>query len=168
MMVNSSDEKITVQNVADYFIYKSKFDDKNRSTVSPLKLQKLIYYAQAWYSTFNQGKKLFNDEIEAWVHGPVVPTIYHEFKQFGYNDISKNITNIPNSIQRSNEIQTVLDVVWNMYGQMDAKALEKLTHSEEPWQKARGKLSPYQLSNAKISVDSMANYYNKYLEKRSE
>lgn len=157
------DTVINVQDVADYFIFKSNFDDKHRSTISPLKLQKLIYYAQAWYSTFNEGKKLFNDDIEAWVHGPVVPAIYHEYKQFGYNDILKNVNRTPSSIETCTNIKGILDAVWEMYSEYDAKALEKLTHSEMPWKKARGNISPYEPSNAKISVESMAEYYKNYL-----
>lgn len=54
------------------------------SLITPLKLQKLLYYAQAWSLVF-RGKALFYEDIEAWVHGPVIPLVYQRYKHHGYN-----------------------------------------------------------------------------------
>lgn len=154
---------VDVRKVADYFIYKSKFDDNHYSTISPLKLQKLIYYAQAWHATRHNGQKMFKEDIEAWVHGPVVPLIYNDYRHYGYNNITKNIQEIPECIENNPDVKTTLDVVWSLYNKFDAKTLEKMTHSEEPWKSARGSIPSYQSSNNIISIDSMMEYYQQYL-----
>jgi len=153
---------VDVNDVADYFIYKSQFDARRRSSISPLKLQKLLYYSQAWFYTLME-RKLFSDKIEAWVHGPVVPSIYDKYKRYGYNDISKNVDNIPQSIKRNEDVKDILDAVWYTYNQFDAKTLEKISHMESPWRKARGDLKAYQPSNREITVEDMRNYYKTYI-----
>ena len=70
--------------VANYLLSYAK---KRNSSVDNLKLQKLLYYAQAWHLVF-RGKPLFRERIEAWVHGPVVPLIYREYRKYGYLQIT--------------------------------------------------------------------------------
>lgn len=161
-----SEKLIDVTDVADYFIYKSNFDNKFRRTISPLKLQKLIYYAQAWHVTLNSGKKMFDEDIEAWVHGPVVRSIYGKYRCYGYNFISEEIKQPPKSLNQKehNGKRNTLDLVWNLYNDLDAKTLEKMTHSEEPWQKTREDIPSHQASNRVISTQSMQDYYKKYLK----
>lgn len=67
--------------IAKYFI--------NELHPEPLKLQKLLYFAQGFSYAFYD-KELFNDDFEAWVHGPVIPSIYHEYKSYEYNPIDLN------------------------------------------------------------------------------
>jgi len=69
--MNSKPPKIDADLIADYFIYKGKEENK---PITNKKLQKLLYYSQAWYLVFNK-KPLFKDKIEAWVHGPAIRTI---------------------------------------------------------------------------------------------
>ena len=59
----------------------------NGDLITNLKLQKLLYYAQAWYMVNFDGKKLFDDDIEAWQFGPVIKSIYNLFKDFGRKPI---------------------------------------------------------------------------------
>ncbi len=58
--------------------------------MTPKKLQKLCYYAVAWgYALLN--RRIFNDdEFQAWIHGPVSPTLYHKYKKYGWNLIAKS------------------------------------------------------------------------------
>jgi uncharacterized phage-associated protein len=144
-----------VLQVADYFIYKN--NKESRSGFTNKKLQKLLYYSQAWTLVIN-GKKLFNDKIKAWIHGPSIPVVYLEFKSFGSSDIKKEVSesNFPDISQ---EEKKVLDSVWDVYGKYDANYLEILSHSEDPWQKARTGLMPYESSSAEITTDEMRNYY---------
>src|SRR3989338_5532528 len=118
--------------VADYFIKKNKQDPRG---LSNKKLQKLLYYAQAWSLVINK-ERLFNDPIEAWVHGPAIPAVYSTFREFGFNDIKVPVSESDLATLSEKE-KGVLDEVWTVYGKYDAGYLELLTHSELPWQEAR-------------------------------
>src|SRR5687768_63150 len=93
--------------------------------VSHLKLQKLLFYSQAW-SLAVLGKSLFKEDFQAWTHGPVLPSIYHENKGNFYlteTDIQEQ--------EVASDIQEVLDDVLEIYGERSGKYLEELTHCEE-------------------------------------
>jgi uncharacterized phage-associated protein len=122
--------------------------------VSNLKLQKLLYYAQAWHlAIFKQ--PLFNDEIEAWVHGPVVPIVFQTYRNNRWAPIPNGANDaIPEGIRG------YLEEVWKVYGHLEGNDLERLTHSEEPWLKARGGIPPDMSSHAVIMKDWMREYYS--------
>jgi uncharacterized phage-associated protein len=148
------------QTIADYFLWKAQGEKKS---VTNKKLQKLLYYAQAW-SLVMRDKKLFNEGIEAWVHGPAVRDIYFEYKDFGFNPIKKKI-NEKSITSISAEVKEFLDEVWSVYGKYDAAYLELLTHSEKPWQDAREGLEPFMGSSNEITPASMKAFYSAKLEK---
>ena len=105
-------------------------------SITPLKLQKLLYYCQGWYMAFNNGEPLFDENIEAWEHGPVVPYIYFKYKTHRYLTIPKE--NFENKNRKGKTILNqrqlaILNTVWETYGQFDGKYLEELTHQEDPW-----------------------------------
>ena len=158
-MTTKIKNKTTALNVAFYFIKRGLEEKK---PITNKKMQKLVYYAKAWSVTLND-EKLFNDKIEAWVHGPAVPSLYETFKKFG----SDYITELPKKISFdfSEEQQEVLDSVWKVYGKYDANYLEILTHSELPWQEAREGLQGSESSNNEISLDTVKKYYSAKLEK---
>lgn len=158
---------MTVQNkttgveiFADYFIHKNINEPKG---LSNKKLQKLLYYAQAWSMVVRE-KPLFKEEIEAWIHGPAIPCIYEEYKQFGFLDICKKVETATLSSLQSDE-KMILDAVWEIYGKYDGDYLETLTHSELPWQEARKNILPFQPSNSVISLETMKSYYGEKLQK---
>lgn len=146
--------KLKAGNVADYFLWKSQVEKK---PVTNKKLQKLLYYAQAW-SLVMLDKKLFDEKIEAWVHGPAVREVYTEYKDFGFNPIVKKIDDKAIAIM-SAEVRALLDDVWSVYGKHDAAYLELLTHSETPWQEARGGVEPHIGSANEITLGSMKAFY---------
>lgn len=147
--------------IAKYFIFKSQNDKKLGMTNK--KLQKLLYYAQAWSLVFNK-QKLFNENIEAWVHGPTVPSIYHTFKTFGFSEINDKTLTQDTFAELSEKEKIVLDTVWEVYGKKyEANYLETLTHSEDPWQIARQDLPPYESSTNVISTEEMQKYYERKL-----
>ncbi|OTJ82543.1 Panacea domain-containing protein [Pseudomonas aeruginosa] len=97
--------------------------------VSNLKLQKLVYYAQGFHLAVYD-EALFTDYIEAWTHGPVVPNVYHHYKQFGSGSIPAPIDfNLeafsPEQVELLNEVQ-------HIYGQYAAWPLRAMTHEESP------------------------------------
>ncbi len=143
-----------VKDIAKYFIYRSQ---EVKRPITNLKLQKLVYYAQAWYLVFFD-KELYNNTIEAWIHGPVVPSLYQEYKKFGFKEIKLPISNL-SEINLPEDIKVHLNDVWDAYGIYDSKYLEMLTHCEEPWQEARLGLDADEPGNQEISTDTMKKYY---------
>ncbi|QHE63101.1 DUF4065 domain-containing protein [Rossellomorea vietnamensis] len=118
----------TVENVAKYFISLSQ--ESTRYAITPLKLQKLVYYAQGYHLS-KYGERLFNEQLEAWLHGPVVPCLYRTYRKYGYLTIPwKSFDNWDELTIE--EIDTI-DTVWKEYGHLDGKLLEELTHQEDPW-----------------------------------
>lgn len=78
---------LTCYNMAEFFIHLA---NNTGSYISNLKLQKLVYYAQAWYLGI-YGTSLFEEDFEAWVHGPVIPALYREYKEFACKPILKEV-----------------------------------------------------------------------------
>ncbi|MFP3390577.1 Panacea domain-containing protein [Brevibacillus sp. SIMBA_040] len=155
---------ISVFDVANYFLYKSAPGTLN--AVTHLKLQKLAYYAQAWHYTILR-KPLFNEEIEAWVHGPVCPVLYNEFRDYGYEVIpvprKRVMADLHSIMKHHPEVEALLEFVWDLYGKHTGKELEDLTHREDPWKRARKNISESEPSNNIITLDSMRKYYKKFL-----
>lgn len=137
--------------VADFFI---RFAHEHGDQISNLKLQKLLYYAQAWFLAIN-GRPLFDDRLEAWVHGPVVPPVYGEFKKWSWQAIGIN----PELPPLAEPVKAHLEEVAAVYGSMSAFDLERLTHSEAPWIDARGAVPEDEASTAVISLESMERFY---------
>lgn len=139
----------------------SKSKKSAESMITPLKLQKLLYYAQAWSLVFRE-KVLFSEDIEAWVHGPVIPDVYHRYKQYGYSSLSQESF----LGELESDEANILNVVWMSYGKKSAKSLEELTHSEYPWIKARAGLHRNQISNKKVSIHDMKRYYTQFVKSK--
>lgn len=121
--------------VANWFV--AKFAESG-DLVTHLKVQKLLYYAEAWTQTLI-GKELFPEQIQAWAHGPVVPEVFHAFKQYGWKPLP-----VPEDEKvpvLSAEAEEVLVQVFDTYADLPAKTLEDMTHKDAPWIKARGELS---------------------------
>lgn len=118
----------TVSDVAYAFL---QIDEQNDECdgLSNLKLQKLVYYAQGFYLAIKD-TPLFEEEIEAWAHGPVVPELYHEYKEYGKNSIDIEKGEIKNI---SSDEYDLIDEVYGVFGQYSAWKLRNLTHEETPW-----------------------------------
>lgn len=145
--------------VADYFIDKN---NKESVGLTNKKLQKLLYYAQAWSLVVNN-KKLFEDDIEAWIHGPAISSVYSVFKKFGFENIVASI-DAKEFSSLSSEERKILDTVWEVYGKKDANYLELLTHSEDPWIKTRNSIPEYESSRKVISPALMKEYYGRQIQ----
>lgn len=146
--------------VADYFIGLAK---DTGSFISNLKLQKLVYYAQAWHLALHEDL-LFEDDFQAWVHGPVIPVLYQKYRPFGWQPILVDIK--PGlSSQLPENIANFLGEVAEEYFACDAYELEQMTHVEDPWLLARNGLSPDTPSTAVIEKAWMREYYGAHAEK---
>ncbi len=150
--------------IVDYFIALS---NETGNLLSNLKLQKLLYYAQAWHLAYFE-TRLFEGTFQAWVHGPVLPEVYSELRHFGWRPIAKDslnqeyIEHFCNEIVSPEQCELLQDVVDEYFG-LTAFELEKLTHSEKPWQLARTGLAKDEPSDNIISDRSMIEYYKEFL-----
>ncbi|MDR3226362.1 MAG: DUF4065 domain-containing protein [Prevotellaceae bacterium] len=140
-------------------------------TINPLKLQKLLYFVQAWHIVAFNKKTLFQELPEAWVNGPVYRSIYDVFKTDFYrnerlyiNYTEEELHNeLDESVSKSGlttEQQEVLFDVLKIYGAMSDEKLVFATHKAEPWNNARKGCKPFERCNKLISVDDMYNYYS--------
>ena len=71
------------------------------------------------------------DKIEAWQYGPVVPSIYYEFKSKGNKPIVGDF-----NVHIEQEDKDILDEVWEIFGQYSASHLVDMTHAHDPWKSA--------------------------------
>lgn len=148
--LNTSDTA-TIFDVANYFINKS--DEENLMT--PLKLQKICYYAQAW-SLVWEGKELFHEDFQAWPHGPANYDLFKIYQ--GQRYIDNTLVECNYKIFNEEQIET-LEIVWEAYGKYSGDYLEQLTHQEDPWIKTRDNLSPGDKCNRIIKKDIIKEYY---------
>lgn len=138
---------IAVTDVAKWFRTKGELSHK--------KLQKLCYYAQAWYCALYDGSPLFGEKVEAWVHGPVIPELYRQYAGFGWTNIPK----CEEKVEFSEKEIAILEAVYNTYWRFSGDQLELLTHREDPWKNARGELQPWEPSTVEIKTADMREYY---------
>ncbi|MBB3410835.1 putative phage-associated protein [Rhizobium sp. BK316] len=123
--------------------------------MSAMKLQKLVYYCQAWSLVWDD-RQLFDDRIEAWANGPVCPNLYEIHRG--------NFLVKPGDFRGDKRKLDVVarDTIKNVlkfYAEKDAHWLSDLTHSERPWREARRGVAPGDRSNAEITHAAMAEYY---------
>lgn len=150
--------------VAKYIIAKS---DNVGDLITNKKLQKLLYYVKAWGLVyFADG--VIDEAFEAWVHGPVCPAVYHEYKAFGYHPLTIDYNGISSSeyikaFKASNDPDKMelIDAVFTKYSPLMSLQLEMLTHSERPWIEAREGLSPLENGSRVISEETMKKFYSK-------
>lgn len=147
-----------VRDVAKWFLSQDSMTHK--------KLQKLCYYAQAWHCALYGGTPLFEDEIQAWVHGPVVTSLYPVYADYGWSSIPQ-VEFDDNHMDDA--ALDVLEAVYNTYGGFTGDQLESLTHSEAPWIDARNGVSAWTPCSTPISCAAMREYYGrKYQEAQGE
>ena len=145
-----------IEVIAEYIIAIGK-------EISPLALQKILYYAQGFYKAFF-GKFLFEDDCQAWVHGPVYVNIYEKYRDFKSANISIDIDyDIEDII--ADEKREILDVIIKYFGYYNGKALEKMSHYETPWINARKCLLPTENSNNIINKEDIKEYFEKVKNK---
>lgn len=138
-------------NVLDICRYVINYSNQKGYGISNLKLQKILYFIQAYFLSYTDSHDpCFSETIEAWDFGPVVPEAYHEYKQYGSGDIpmitsylefdSDNIwdvTRIPyddNIISPADKI--IINSVIDKFADYSATDLVSLTHNQAPWKNA--------------------------------
>ena len=138
------------QRIADFFTKKAMDNSSEGENMTPLKVQKLLYYAYSWRYSL-QKERIFTDKIGAWEYGPVVADVYHELKKYGNYPIDELKTD-PELL--SSELKDYLNTIWHSYGEYSATKLSNMTHDEEPWKNAR------KSDNKIITDESLAKFYS--------
>jgi len=138
----------TAKDVAAYIL-------QTKGPVTAMKLQKLVYYCQAWHLVW-EDEPLFPEKIEAWVNGPVVRELWDAHR--GCFRIESIPGGDPENLTDAE--RTTIDAVLEFYGDKSSQWLSDLTHMEEPWRRARGELAPDDRTAREIPLASMADYYS--------
>lgn len=144
----------SVHDVAKYILQRLAPDPAG-PRVTAWKLQKLVYYAQAWSLVWDE-KPLFPEPIQAWADGPVCPDLYRQHKG-RMNLFEADIEGDPSNLT-DDEVDTI-DAVLAHYGQRTGRYLSDLTHMERPWREARGDTPSGARSQTVIDHQVMVDYY---------
>lgn len=151
-----ADEKTSV--VTRYLLAKS-------GDITPLALQKLLYYAQSFYYAFFHAE-LFLMPCYAWQHGPVYPEIYFQFREYGSDPIQKSTESFLKSTSGLTEKEIrFLDCIIEIFGQYSGSFLRNLTHKESPWIEARGDLGENDRGTVEISRKKIHDYFSEIILK---
>lgn len=138
--------------LADYLILESR---ERGELLTPLKLQKLMFYADAWcMALFDE--ELTNEKFQAWVHGPVAPSQFQRFRQFQWRPITSDISAPDYSENHKIFLNEIIDV----FGSESATALEIMTHQEPPWREARGDIPDDEPCTNEISKTTTKEFYS--------
>jgi uncharacterized phage-associated protein len=145
--------------VAKEFVRLSLAGDE-KDPLTNLRLQKLLYYAQAW-SLIIRESQLFSDEIQAWRYGPVVPAVYHELP-----DGQGTNTILPAAFAAVPDLQAedaeFVRSVWEAYNQYSALKLSGMTYEELPWRKAWGDRPNDGIGTVPISIEDLEEFFGKH------
>ena len=156
-------------NALDVSRYIINYCNEKDYDLSNLKLQKLLYFIQAYYLSKTDAKEpCFKDKIEAWDFGPVVPVVYHEFKKFGSTNIPKVTTYIvidDNDFWQSKVVEysdkvlkecdkELIGKLVDHFAKFSTTRLVQITHNQSPW------INAYQQSDNEITVDAIRSYFN--------
>ncbi len=149
MGVTITQQKAKIDVVVDYFLSKCR-------DITPLSLQKALYYAQGFFYVFH-GAYLFSEDCEAWVHGPAYPKIYRRYRNYYFDPIDSVAE--PDTSALSGEEQLLLDSIVKHVCCYSGKTLEAFTHTETPWVMARAGLPGDVSSNRLITKKAIGEFF---------
>ena len=145
--------KSTALSIANALI---QLSHKKGNPVSNMKLQKLVYFSYGWFLAIRK-ERLFEDEIQAWKYGPVIPELYHSFKLYYSNPIPEAHYLKSDSVEVSGDATALLESVWQAYGDKTAIELVDMTHKVgTPWEKTFER----SVSNSIIKDELISAYFD--------
>jgi len=133
----------TADAVADYLV---ALAHERGESVNNLKLQKLLYYAQAWHLALHD-EPLFPEKLQAWIYGPAIPSVYWRFDGFGWHQIPAPAA----EPVLDPSTRGFLDELAADYMPLEEWRLEEMTRRESPWLKARAGLLPHEPCEREIA-----------------
>ena len=152
--------------LANFFINKSQ---KDGVPITNLKLQKLMFIGYGWVTALTSPKLIGEEKFQAWQNGPVLPSIYHQMKRFGGNDlkeyaveyyIEEDLVYIPKI--KENEILGILDKIWGIYMKFTSKDLiDLISQDDAPWMNT---IKNHTHNSKEISNESIEKYYFNYIK----
>lgn len=141
-------EMANVFDVAKYIL-------AEQDSITTMKLQKLVYYCQAWALVWDE-KPLFPEQIQAWASGPVVPELYNIHRgKFEIDSLS-----VGNKSKLKRYERETIDSVLSYYGSKEAQWLSDLSHLEKPWKQTRKGRKPGENCTKEITHAAIAEYYS--------
>jgi len=140
---------LNVKNVAHYVLTQV-------GTITTVKLQKLVYYSQAWSLAWD-GVPLFNEDFQAWANGPVCFELFNAHR--GLFLISSDDLAAYSDYKLSDCEQETIDIVIETYNKYSSQQLSDMTHQERPWKEAREGFAPGERCHNIISKETMQDYY---------
>lgn len=158
----ATDTTFEPENKIDYVV---KYLLSKSVDITPLALQKLLYFAQGFYKAFTR-EYLFYNNCEAWVHGPVYRSVYYKYKDHGYDPIEEENLEY-GEIKLTRVERELLDSIIRNFGCYSGKVLEEMTHAEEPWRVTRTGLSDNESSDRIIDKEIIAKYFKEIKSKYS-
>lgn len=147
------------KSISNAFISLANSDDMD---IDPLKLQKLLYFAHGYYMAEHDDAPLINEYFEAWDYGPVLPTVYYDFREFGDRPIKRFAYTydyklgraIPAPLPNDDPLaEEVIKWVWDNYKQYTGLQLSEMTHKDGgPWHLARGRSANSKMRNERLEI----------------
>ncbi len=158
--VAAADSIESLFSVSDKMLRVIAYVFKKLEEVTPLMLQKLLYFIQGVYSVL-YGKPIYAEDCRAWIHGPVYPEVYDLFRDFKYNPIDDARFALleRNEDALTDDERKAVDLVINTFGMYGGKVLEKITHNEDPWIEARKGYGDSIPSSELLPKDRIKKYY---------
>ena len=130
--------------------------------ITPLALQKALYYIQGFYYAFYK-TFLFSEDCQAWTHGPVYRDVYYRYRDYKFDPIARN-DKVDDTLLSSSE-KAIFESVAKHICCYSGKVLEKFTHFETPWLSARGDLKETAACDRVITKESIGAYFDSVKEK---
>ena len=130
---------------------------RRHGEMTAMKLQKLVYYAQAWSSVWDDFP-LVRDRFEAWTHGPVSPKLYSAHRGKFMVNVTM-FTGLSDDRKLTRMQKETIEAVGDFYGERTPDALSALSHHEQPWRDARAGLREGERGSREITLTAMREYY---------
>lgn len=143
----------SVFDVAEYIL-------SQEGETSAMKLQKLVYYSQAWHLV-GEDEPIFDADFEAWANGPVVKELYDEHQ--GMVTVPPGHFEQGDAGEIEGRTKEIVDKIVDFYGEKESFVLSELTHEERPWKETRGSLPEGARSRRTIPQSTMKEYYESLL-----
>ena len=142
----------------------AKYILEKTGEITTWKLQKLVYYSQAWSLVWDE-RSLFDEPFEAWANGPVVRSLFKAHQ--GLLNITADKIN-GDSLNLDKDTRETIDAVLDSYGNFSGRELSEIAHSERPWKEARAGIPAGEKSDNLINRDTMVDFYTGLLDENTE